>query len=401
MEQSEEKIKSGGFKEIYDTLDFDETAVKISGSAAFHNASNRSLKNIPEGLVSRYEKTDVRNALAKESGTLSESDFQALLSPSADDFLEEMAVSARNVTRRRFGNVMQIYAPLYLSSECRSTCTYCGFSHENSIRRKTLTLDELKREADFLYDEGIRHVLLLTGEDYHNTPFQYISDACGALSERFQSIGLEVYPLKEDQYSELKRHGLDSLTVYQETYDKERYSQVHLRGMKKNLYYRLDCPDRGGRAGLRKISIGSLLGLSDPSAEVFMAGIHAKYLMKNYWQSQINISLPRLRPASGFEDVPGIDDKTYVKYLCALRLFLPDAGIILSTREAPRFRNHMSKICITMMSAGSKTDPGGYTIEETDGQFEIEDKRSVEQVTQMLIQQNMEPVFTDWSSTMK
>ena len=373
------------FSDVYKTMDFAATAARI----AEHDAGD------PEAVAR------ARAALDRSEHGLDPEDLVALLSPAAAGFLEEMATRAQNLTRRRFGNVMQLYAPLYLSNECRSTCTYCGFSYGNDIRRRTLSLDEVKREGELLYEQGMRQVLLLTGEDWHRTPVDYIGSAAETLSPMFPQIGIEVYPLQEEHYTDLRGRGVDGLTVYQETYDPVRYREVHLRGQKKKLEYRLDCPDRGGRAGLRRIAIGALLGLSDPAAEVYTVALHARYLMKHYWSTQVAISLPRLREAVGFEEVPVLSDAVYLRYLTALRLFLPDAGILLSTRETPRFRDAVAPICITQMSAGSRTEPGGYSSQEATEQFQIEDTRGVEEIRRMLEERDLEPVFLDWATVMK
>lgn len=369
------------FSTLFDSLSFPLTAGRISSRSA----------------------AEVESALDRASSgiALDQNDLEALLSPAARSYLEPMAGLAQELTRRRFGNTIQIYAPLYLSNECRSSCTYCGFSYENTIRRKTLTMEELQAEADVLYQTGIRHILLLTGEDYRNTPIRYLAEAARLLRDRFSSISIEVYPLKEEDYALLRGEGVDGLAVYQETYDKDRYAQVHLRGMKKNMRFRLECPDRAGRAGIRKIAVGALLGLSDPAAETFFVAMHARYLIQNFWQTQVSVSLPRLRAAQGLDEPPIIADADYVRYLCALRLFLPDAGLVLSTREGAVFRDHMSGLCITQMSAGSRTEPGGYSGMETGEQFEIEDNRSVAEFSRALRSRGMEPVFTDWSPILK
>jgi 2-iminoacetate synthase len=393
-------FKSVPFSEIFASLDFHRVAVEISGAEAYRHASNRSGKVVP-AAHSGYSTDDARRALDAEPGRLTDEELKALLSPAADPLLEEIAVRARDITRRRFGNTIQLYAPLYLSNECRSSCTYCGFSHENRIRRKTLTEEEILREADYLYREGIRHILLLTGEDYHHTPLSYISGAASLIGDRFASIGVEVYPLKEEEYATLRNSGVDSLTVYQETYDPERYAEVHRRGVKKRMRFRLECPDRGGAAGMRRIAIGALLGLSDPAAEVYMVARHARHLMRNYWRTQISVSLPRLRFAEGFEKVPGIPDRMFVRLLSALRLYLPDAGILLSTRETPGMRDNLAGLCVTTMSAGSRTDPGGYTGESGSRQFDIEDTRSVSAIRAMLIKRGLDPVCVDWAAEMK
>ncbi len=366
-----------GFSEYISRLSFPETAARIEAFSA----------------------SDAASALS--STQLTPDQFAALLSPAAAPFLEEMAQSAQNITKKRFGNVIKIYAPMYLSNECKSNCTYCGFSHGNNIRRKTLSVKEAVQEARILHDQGIRHILLLTGEDYAKTPVRYIGEVARELSNSFASIGIEVYPLKTVDYEFLRECGVDSLAVYQETYDPVRYRQVHLRGMKKRMEYRLNCPDRAGEAGMRKIAVGSLLGLSDSAADVFFTGLHAHYIMRNYWRTEVSISLPRLRRAEGFENIPVIEDRVYVQYLSALRLFLPDAGINLSTRETARLRDNLVKICVTSMSAGSKTEPGGYSGSEATEQFQIEDSRSVAEIVSMLQEKGIEPVFNDWSSVLK
>lgn len=393
------------FLELYRKYSFAEIAFRISGEEAYRYG----ISSPPEsgGHSDRFTEGDVRRALDRFESGLNERDLMALLSPASRPFLEEMAQKARYVTRKRFGNVMLLYAPLYLSNECRSSCTYCGFSYENKIPRVTLSIEDVERDADVLYERGIRHILLLTGEDYKKTPVSYLEEVAEKIRHRFPSIGIEVYPLKEEEYVRLRDAGVDALTIYQETYDEEVYRSVHLRGMKQNFEYRMDTPDRAGNAGFRRIAIGALLGLSDPAAEVFFTALHARYLMKKYWKSQVLIGLPRLRPAHGIQNVPVLPDSEYVRYLIALRLYLPDGGLVLSTRESPRLRDHMSDICITQMSAASRTDPGGYFHESHEDnnheleQFHVEDDRSVEEIVQMLDDHGKEAVFVDWSYEMK
>ncbi|MCB1173189.1 MAG: 2-iminoacetate synthase ThiH [Leptospiraceae bacterium] len=359
----------------------------------------------PDLQTALNQKHDVERVLSRvqaagASVQLSDAELQVLLSPSADAWLEPMARLAADITRQRFGRIMQLYAPLYLSNTCMSTCTYCGFSFENKTPRRTLHSTEIQTEAEYLHKEGIRHILLLTGESYRDTPLAYLRKAIADLKERFSAVSIEVYPLKTDEYRELRAAGLDGLTIYQETYDPERYAQVHLRGMKKRMQYRLECPDRAGIAGVRKLVIGALAGLSDPAADVYVLARHARYLLHQYWQSRVSVSLPRLRPAEGLQDpsIPGIPDRDYVRYLCALRLYLPDAGIYLSTRESSRMRDHMARICITDMSAGSKTDPGGYALEGSTEQFSIDDTRSVAELGADLRRQDLDVILNDWAA---
>ncbi len=390
------------FVNVHRTMDFDSVSESLKPDHFTDEDVIRALDE-SESCLTRGE-------------WISERAFSVLISGAAAPYIEQIAVLARGLTRKRFGNTMLLYAPLYLSSECRSVCTYCGFSRDHSIPRITLNADAVQKEAESLSGMGIRHILLLTGEDYKSTSFSYISDAAKMISDRFPSIGIEVYALKEEQYREIRESGVDALTIYQETYNPHRYKEVHLAGIKSRMEFRLDAPDRAGKAGFRKITIGALVGLSDAAADVFYTGIHARYLLRRYWKTQIQVSLPRLRPASGVNAVPLVSDPDYVRYLCALRLFLPDAGIVLSTRETAELRDSMAEICITAMSAASRTDPGGYSLKpdtasenrtaakdemKQTGQFAIEDDRSVSEIQEMLISKGIEPVFTDWTYILK
>lgn len=392
-----------GFSRVMAELNFDDLAYSISGAQAFQHSM------VPDRAAAYAGQTppdanDVRAALARARSEteLSPLDLRALLSPAADAFLEETAELAQAITRKRFGRVVQLYAPMYLSNHCFSKCSYCGFSFGNDIKRLTLSIPRAVEEADLLHAQGIRHILLLTGEAYRETPVEYMGQAIEAIAQKFPSVSIEVYPLNEDDYRFLRGKGLDGLAVYQETYDPVRYKQVHLAGMKSRLEYRLDCPDRAGRAGLRRIAVGSLLGLSDPAADAYCTALHARYLLKQYWQSQIALSLPRLRPAEGVTDLPEIPDREYARYLFAMRLFLPDAGLNLSTRESQRMRDNLAGLVVTHMSAGSRTEPGGYGApREADEQFSIDDDRSIAEVRMALEDRGLEPVFVDWAPVLK
>lgn len=374
-----------GFSLVFDPSEFQRIRAKI--------------RHIEETATAKQAESAL---LSVEAGhSLTEEQFMILASKVADPLLEDMAILARNITLQRFGRTILLYAPLYLSNVCYSKCIYCGFGFGNDIRRRTLTPEQILAEAEVLHRQGIRHILLLTGEAYRETSVRYIGDAAEALRSKFSSIGIEVYPLKETDYIYLRERGVDGLTVYQETYDPDRYRQVHLKGMKALMNWRLDCADRGGRAGMRKLAIGALLGLSDPTAEVISLGRHARYLLKHYWQSQLSISLPRLRPAAGVTEVPHIADRQYVRYWLALRLFLPDAGFTLSSRESASFRDHMMRICITQVSGGARTEPGGYTGLEATEQFHRDDIRSVAEMAKAIQAAGKEPVFSDWSPLLK
>ncbi|MBF0240486.1 MAG: 2-iminoacetate synthase ThiH [SAR324 cluster bacterium] len=344
----------------------------------------------------------VRNTLKQAAAghSLSPEQFLALLSPQADRQLEQMAqISARN-TRQRFGNVVQLYVPLYLSNECLCDCTYCGYSKNNSIARLTLNKDQILEESLALHRMGFRHILLLSGEDARYVNDTTLADVAEWIRPYFSSISIEVQPLKTEEYARLVRAGIDGLTVYQETYDREIYSLVHLAGKKKHFDYRLAAPERGGEAGMRRINVGALLGLSDWRYDGFCAGLHASFLEKKFWQSHISVSLPRMRHAAGaHHKLFQVTDRNFVQLMTALRLFLPNAGITLSTRESASLRDHIVSLGVTQMSAGSRTTPGGYSEENNTGkQFEIEDKRTPDEVASMLRKQGFDPVWKDWDT---
>jgi 2-iminoacetate synthase len=344
------------------------------------------------------EKRDVETALHNAILKRMEwGDYLALISPNADLYLEEMATISKEITLERFGKTIQIYVPLYLSNECRSSCLYCGFSFENKIKRTTLTETQIRKEAEILSNKGYRHILLLTGEDYSKTPIEYIMKSVEVLREYFSSISIEIYPLDTEDYKKIITSGSDGLALYQETYDKEIYKKYHIRGVKKNMEYRLDAPDRGGMAGFRRIGIGALLGLSNPMGEMYYLGLHANHLLKNFWKSQIQISLPRMRPAEGdFSDITPVTDREFVRFITAIRIYFRDVGIILSTRESPRFRDNLVGLGVTQMSAGSKTEPGGYQGVKALEQFQTEDKRSLEEIQEMIRKKGFDPVLKDY-----
>jgi len=339
---------------------------------------------------------DVERALASEH--LRSADFMALLSPAARAYLEPMAQKAHRLTQQRFGKTIQLYAPLYISNECSNGCLYCGFNAANKVARRTLALDEVEAEARILRDRGFRHVLLLTGEAPRAVDNALLAAAVRRIRPLFSSIGLEVYPMEEAGYRQMIAAGVDSLTIYQETYDRELYDRLHPFGRKKDFDWRLTTPDRGGAAGLRSIGIGALLGLSDWRTEGFFVGLHARHLARTHWRSKISVSFPRMRPADGgFQPPAPVSDSALVQLICALRLLIPDAGLTLSTRESADLRDHLLPLGITQLSAGSSTAPGGYA-QKADGseQFVIDDDRDANQICAMLRGQGYEPVWKDW-----
>lgn len=287
-------------------------------------------------------------------------DLMALLSPVALNYLEPLAKKAQKLTRQRFGNIIHFFVPLYLSNLCANECTYCGFSMTNRIKRKTLDKKDIIRECDAIKALGFEHVLVVTGEHSGKVGMPYFRHHLPLVRARFSSLMMEVQPLTEEEYRELKTLGLDAVIVYQETYHKPTYHQYHLRGQKQDFFWRLSTPDRLGRAGIDKIGLGILLGLSQNwRTECYMLAEHACYLQKIYWQSRYSFSFPRLRPCiGGITPNALISEAQLVQIICAFRLFAPEAELSLSTRESPFFRDHMIPIAINSISAGSKTQPG-------------------------------------------
>ncbi len=326
--------------------------------------------------------------------------FISLLSPAAESCLEEMAQHAHLVTRQRFGKTVSLFAPLYVSNFCSNSCAYCGFNSKNPVKRLALTPEQVMEEGEFIHRLGFRHLLLVSGEEPKVASLDYFTRIIDLLRPLFSSIAVEIYPMSTEQYRALIAHGVDGLTVFQETYGEELYSRFHLGGKKRDYRWRLETPDRGGEAGFRRIGLGALLGLGNWRVEGFYMGLHAKYLMRKFWKSQVSISFPRLRPAAGsFQPPHPVSDLNFVQLLTALRLFLPDTGFTLSTREPADFRDHLIPLGITSMSAGSKTDPGGYTHPQGNGaeaQFEIADHRDPETVAEVIRQKGYEPVWKDW-----
>ncbi|EGR2695496.1 2-iminoacetate synthase ThiH [Vibrio parahaemolyticus] len=355
--------------------------------------------------MSIYAKTaqDVERALAKPKRDLE--DFKALISPAAEPYLEQMAKLSYSLTRKRFGNTMSLYIPLYLSNLCANACTYCGFSMENRIKRRTLNRDEVEAEIDAIKRMKFDSVLLVTGEHETKVGMKYFREMVPIIKQRFNYLAMEVQPLDQDEYAELKTLGLDAVMVYQETYHPKTYAQHHLRGNKMDFRYRLETPDRLAKAGIDKIGIGALIGLEEWRTDCFFAAAHLDYLERTYWQSRYSISFPRLRPCAG--NVPASElqpksvmtDKQLVQLICAYRLFNPEVELSLSTRESPQFRDNVLPLGITSMSAASKTQPGGYATEEVElEQFEISDERSAASVEDMIRAKGFDPVWRDWHS---
>ncbi len=314
--------------------------------------------------------------------------------------VEALALQAAQTTRQYFGRAISLYGPLYLSNFCSSHCTYCGFHSQHKIQRMKLEPEQYRKEMQYIHGQGIRNILMLTGESYKHTPVSYLKEAAMIGSEYFQGIALEVHPMQMPEYQELFAAGVDGITVYQETYDRTRYAQVHLSGYKKDYDFRYQTPRRAAQAGMRHLSLGILLGLSDVVQDTYALYQHLRELEKAFPGVEYSVSFPRLRTvkseALGHCDV---DDAQFVKIIALTRILFPRVGINLSTREEPRLRDHLLEIGITRMSAGSNTSVGGYTLLEEknqDPQFDIKDERSVAQIISLLKAKNFDPVFTDW-----
>lgn len=330
-------------------------------------------------------------------------DFAALLSPVADGRLEELAEASRALTLARFGRTIRMYAPLYLSNECLSTCTYCGFARELAIARKTLTPEETLREARYLRRCGFRSILLLTGEHQRLTGVEFLEERLRLLARDIPSLSVEVQVWNEEEYRRLVAAGCEGVVVYQETYSPQTYRRVHLGGKKRAYEWRLLAPERAARAGIRRLGIGALLGLhEDWRYEALAVAAHARYLMRRYWRPQLTVSVPRLRPsAAGFQPSDPVGDRDLAQLICAFRLALADAGIVVSTRESPTLRDGLFRIGVTHASAGSHTEPGGYTQPaEATEQFEIADVRSPAEVAARIRELGYEPVWGDWGEVL-
>ena len=343
---------------------------------------------------------DVGRALSARQ--VGREELLALLSPAADAFLEPLAQRAQQLTRQRFGNTVGFYVPLYLSNLCANDCTYCGFSMSNRIRRKTLDDEEIARECAAIREMGFEHLLLVTGEHQAKVGMDYFRRHLPAIRRQFASLHMEVQPLAEAEYAELKTLGLDGVMVYQETYHEAMYARHHLKGNKQDFFWRLETPDRLGRAGIDKIGLGALIGLSDSwRVDCFMVAEHLLWLQQKYWRSRYSLSFPRLRPcAGGVEPASLMSEKQLVQTICAFRLFAPEVELSLSTRESPYFRDRVVPIAINNVSAFSKTQPGGYA----DGdrpeleQFEPHDGRRPEEVARALTDRGLQPVWKEWDS---
>lgn len=354
--------------------------------------------------------------------------FLQLVSEETGGPLEALARQSQQATRRHFGKTMRLFAPLYVSNECVNNCSYCGFSRDAGIFRTTLTVDQVVTEARYLHGLGFRNVLLVAGEHPKFVSDGYLQDCLDALKPFIPTLALEVGPMEDDQYAEIVSHGAEGLVVYQETYHRETYQQLHTAGPKKNFNWRLDCPERAYAGGFRRIGIGALFGLGDWWFEALALCAHLEWLYRNCWKAQFTVAFPRMRPYAGnyeYQPEPALylGDKEFVRLIAIFRLLFPQVGIVVSTREPAPLRDAIATLGVTHMSAGAKTEPGGYTgaggddlhltvkgrrveLQEKSGcekateQFQIHDIRSPAEVAAMLRAQNLDPVWKDWDESL-
>jgi 2-iminoacetate synthase len=344
---------------------------------------------------------DVERTLSEPAGSYNLQRLSALISPAAQEYLEEMARSAHELTVRRFGRTIRLYAPLYVSNYCSNSCLYCGFNRLNQFERTRLSIEQAVEEANIIASEGFREILLVSGEDRQFVTIDYLAELAGRLRGKFSSISIEVYQMSRDEYARLFEAGIEGVTLYQETYDRRAYKYYHAGGPKADYDFRLSAPESIAGAGMREVGLGALLGLTDWRTETLALAEHAHYIIKRFWQSHVSFSFPRLRPAFGVRDSQfhSFSDKNLVQMLAALRLCFADVGLVLSTREAAELRDHLILLGVTKLSAGSRTSPGGYSGRtEATGQFEIDDSRTPAQVASMVRQKGFEPVWKDWDN---
>jgi len=368
---------------------------------AFENIIDSYNWDAVQASIMAKTPADVERALGASHRSLD--DFQALISPAAEAYLEQMAQMSQQLTLKRFGKTMQMYVPLYLSNICENKCVYCGFSAGNKIKRKALSDDEIIAEAKAIKALGFEHLLLVTGEAQKKVGVEYLKRTFDLVKPYFSLISIEVQPLETEEYADLRQHGLNTVYVYQETYNKARYPEYHKGGRKTNYSYRLATPERLGEAGVHKIGLGILAGLEDWRVDSFFCASHVRYLEKRFWRTKYSISFPRLRPHQGqFEPNHVMTDAQLLQLICAYRLLDEEIELSLSTRESAKFRDNVMKLGITSMSAGSKTEPGGYAVENKElEQFEVSDDRSPQEVKLMIENQGYQPVWKDWDLSLQ
>ena len=358
----------------------------------------RVVKAMQEYDCTRYTAADVKRAIAAEY--LTPEDFGALLSPAAEPFLEQMARRATIETQKHFGNSVLLFTPLYISNYCENQCIYCGFNCQNKIKRAKLDEDGIRREMEAIAKTGMEEVLILTGESRKASNVEYIGRACNIAHEYFKNVGIEVYPMNTDEYAYLHECGADYVTVFQETYDSDRYEQLHLAGHKRVFPYRLSAQERALRGGMRGVAFAALLGLSDFRKDAFAVGTHAYLIQRRYPHAEISFSCPRLRPIINNDKInpKDVHERQLLQVMCAYRIFMPFAGLTISTRERAGFRDNVIGMCATKISAGVSTGIGSHTEEEDagDSQFEISDGRTLDEVIAAIKNRGLQPVLNDY-----
>ena len=349
-----------------------------------------------DGYCSSVSKDKILSIISKPR--ITELDFLLLLSDTASGYIEEMAQRAQAETRKHFGNVVFIFTPVYISNHCENVCPYCSFAMQHKIHRRHLNFDEIRQEVENIAKTGIRHILVLTGESQRTASIEYLEQAVKIIKEYFSTVTIEIYPLDNIGYARLINSGVDSLTIYQETYNKPLYEKLHKGGPKADYAFRLDAPQRGCEEGMRAVTVGALFGLDNWRSEAFFTALHASYLQKTYPSVEVGVSFPRLRPLAGkFVSSHNIDDRQFVQMMTAMRIFLPSVGITVSTRESEHFRNSILPLGVTKMSAGVSTSVGSHSDEPSTSQFEIADTRSVDQMKSDLKKMGFQPVMHDWN----
>lgn len=353
----------------------------------------------------RYTAKDVRAALEHETCTIE--DFKALISPAAEPFLEQMAERARRETSKHFGNTVYLFTPLYIANYCENYCVYCGFNCYNHINRMKLTMEQIEKEMKVIADSGMEEILILTGESRGQSSVEYIGEACKLARKYFRMVGLEIYPVNTDEYRYLHECGADYVTVFQETYDTDKYETLHLMGHKRVWPYRFDAQERALRGGMRGVAFSALLGLSDFRKDALASALHVYYLQRKYPHAEMSLSCPRLRPIINNDKINPLDvhEKQLCQIICAYRIFLPFVGITVSSRESASFRDGIVKIAATKVSAGVSTGIGdhdskynGKENEEPQGdeQFEINDSRSLDKMYQDIAEEGLQPILNDY-----
>lgn len=366
---------------------------------------DRVLSEMDSYDYDKYTGLDVRRALTHDTCTVE--DFKALLSPAAEPFLEQMAQRARLETQKHFGNTVYLFTPLYIANYCENYCVYCGFNCYNDIRRMKLNMEQIEHEMKVIADSGMEEILLLTGESRSKSGIEYIGEACKLARKYFRMVGVEIYPVNTDEYRYLHECGVDYVTVFQETYNSDRYEQLHLMGHKRVFPYRFEAQERALMGGMRGVAGSALLGLSDFRKDALASALHMYYLQRKYPHAEISLSCPRLRPIINNDEINPLDvhEKQLCQVLCAYRIFLPFCGITVSSRETAEFRNGIVKIAATKVSAGVSTGIGDheskYTGKENDSaegdeQFEISDGRSFNKMYSDMSAEGLQPVLNDY-----